>query len=296
MVMTRLGFFLGCVIPTEQYAYEMSLREVLPPLGVELVDLKNASCCGSPLKNINLLMTTYLSARSIALCEKEGLDVFAPCPLCHNALSEIKQALDSNAGLKDRVNGMLGDEGLKYEGRARILHTIDLLHDEIGLEKLKEQVKAPVGDVRIAAHYGCQSLRPHAVPRPDDSENPQKIEGILKAIGAKTADYDEKLNCCGAQIMVNLPESALTKTGQKLKAVQDRGFDGLAIVCPWGQRMLDAQQDKAGETISEKLSMPVFYLTQLVGKALGIEDSKLGLYLNISPVDELGQGQSEGGD
>jgi heterodisulfide reductase subunit B len=128
--------------------------------------------------------------------------------------------------------------------------------------------------------------------RPDDSENPQKIEAILKALGAEPVQYPQKLDCCGAPLLVNLPDSALTKTGQKLQAVQEQGIQGLVDVCPWCHKMFDNRQTKAGEIVATKLAVPVFYLTQLLGIALGIPKEKLGLDLNLSPVDTLTFGEA----
>ncbi|MCK4614080.1 MAG: CoB--CoM heterodisulfide reductase iron-sulfur subunit B family protein, partial [Thermoplasmata archaeon] len=229
----RLGLYLGCVIPTEQYAYEMSLRETLPKFGMELVDLKNTSCCGTPLRSINLFMTTYLSARNIAVFEKEGLDILAPCPQCHLALTEVKKILGENPELKEKVNGLLKEEGLKYGGNVKVYHTLDLLHDEIGVDEIKKHVKNPIKYLKVAAHYGCHLIRPHQIGRPDDSENPQKLENLLKAIGATTGDYNEKLKCCGSPIMIIHQESPLAKAGEKLKAIKEHGFDALTHMCPW---------------------------------------------------------------
>jgi len=120
-----------------------------------------------------------------------------------------------------------------------------------------------------------------------DSENPQKMETILKVLGAEPLDYPEKLDCCGAMLSANLPESALTKTGQKLQKVQEQDFDVFVDVCPWCHRMFDSKQVKAGETVAAKLEIPVMYLTQLLGLALGVKKEKLGLELNLSPVDKL---------
>ena len=82
-------------------------------------------------------------------------------------------------------------------------------------------------------------------------------------------------------------DSALSKTGLKLKAIQDHGFKGLVTVCPWGHKMFDSNQKNAGQTINESLSVPVLYLTQLIGIALGIDQKKLGVDLNLSPIHEL---------
>ena len=288
--MKKYALYPGCVMPTEQYAYEMSVREVLPLLDIDLVDLKGFSCCGEPLKSVNQMLTLSLSARNLAIAEKEGLDVFSPCPMCHLALSECKRVLDTDTKMLERINNFLADEGLKYNGTSSIFNTVDLLYDVIGTEKIKKLVKKPLKDIKIATHYGCHTIRPSEIGRPDDSENPMKMEKILETIGAKPLDYPEKLDCCGGLLTANLPESALTKTGQKLKSVQEQGFNAFVDTCPWCHRQYDAKQTKAGETVAAKLEVPVFYLTQLLGLAFGISKDKLGLNLNQSPVNKISIG------
>jgi len=285
--MKKYALYPGCVIPTEQYAYELSIREILPLLDIKLVDLKGFSCCGEPMKSVNQMLTISLSARNIAIAEAENLDVFAPCPMCHLAMSECKRILDSDEKTKERINSFLADENLKYTGKSKILSILDILYDDEGLKKISGLVKKPLKDVKIAVHYGCHLIRPSEIGRPDNSENPQKIEQILKAIGAKPASYPEKLDCCGGLLTTNLPETALTKTGQKLQAVQQQGFDAFVDVCPWCHRQYDSKQTKAGETVATKLEVPVFYLTQLIGLAFGVKKEKLGLEFNLSPVDKL---------
>jgi heterodisulfide reductase subunit B len=286
----KFALFPGCLMPTEQYAYELSLRETLPLLGIELVDVEGFSCCGEPMKSVNQLLTLYLSARNLAIAQKHHLDVFVPCAMCHLALTECQHILEENPAMKERINGMLAAEGLTYSEKRMIVHTVDLLYDHVGLEKIKEHVKKPLTDLKIAAHYGCHILRPSEIGRPDDSENPQKIEGILKTLGAEPMNYPSKLDCCGAPLLANLPESALTKTGQKLQVIQELGIQGLVDVCPWCHKMFDSRQVKAGETVATKLEVPVFYLSQLLGLAMGISPEKLGLELNLSPVEKIQPG------
>ena len=288
--MKKFAFYPGCVMPTEQYALEMSVREVLPHFDIELVNLKGFSCCGEPIKSVNQMLTLTLSARNLAIAEKEGLDILAPCPMCHLALCNSKRILDNDPIMNERVNKFLEEEGLKYTGSSNIIHTVQLLHNVIGIEKIKEKVKKPLKDLKVATHYGCHLFRPKEIGRPVDSENPQEMENILKTIGAKPLAYPEKLDCCGGLLTANLPESALTKTGQKLQRVQEQGFDVFIDVCPWCHRQYDAKQTKAGETVAAKLEVPVLYLTQLLGLSMGISKEKLGLDLNLSPVDKLNIG------
>jgi heterodisulfide reductase subunit B len=280
--MKKLGLYLGCTIPTEQYGYEMSIREIMPEFDIELVDLENASCCGAPLKSVNLIMQMYLSARNIAICESKDLDMYAPCPQCHLSLTETKNRLKDSGKLREKIVKELKDyEGLECKGDLNIYHTVDLFYDKIGLDVIKKKVKKPL-EWNIACHYGCQTVRYSDAGRPDIAEHPSKMEEIIKVLGGKTQDYSEKLNCCGAPLMITHKESALTKAGEKLKAIQDRNFDATAIVCPFGGRMLDFKQEKAGSTIGEKLDMPVFYLTQLIGLAMDKGKNKLGIDLNLS--------------
>ena len=285
--MTKYAFYPGCVMPTEQYAYEVSIRETFPLLNINLVDVEGFSCCGEPMKSMNQLMALYLSARNIALAERQDLDLFVPCPMCHLSLSECQRVMKGNTEMRDRMNGMLVSEDLQYNGSIDIVHTVDLLHDHIGLDEIKKQVKKSLSGLKVATHYGCHLIRPSEIGRPVDSENPQKMENILRILGAEPLDYPEKLDCCGAMLSANLPESALTKTGQKLQKVQEQGFDVFVDVCPWCHRMFDSKQVKAGETVAAKLGIPVVYLTQLLGLALGVKKEKLGLEFNLSPVDKL---------
>jgi len=288
--MKKYALFPGCVMPTEQYALEMSIREVLPHFDIELVDLKGFSCCGEPIKSVNEMLTLTLSARNLAIAEKEGLDIFSPCPMCHLALTSCKYVLDDNSTMRDRINKTLENELLKYTGTSKIFQTVEILHNVIGIERIKEKVRKPLNNIKVATHYGCHLIRPSEVGRPVNSENPQEIENILKAIGAKPIDYTEKLDCCGGLLNANLPESALTKTGQKLQRVQEQGFDVFIDVCPWCHRQYDAKQTKAGEIVAAKLDIPVLYLTQLLGLSMGIDKDKLGFDLNLSPVDKLNLG------
>ncbi len=283
----KLALFPGCMMPTEQYGYEISLKKVLPMVGVEIVDLEDLSCCGEPLKSISQMMTLTLSARNIAVCEKEGLDIFSPCPMCHLALTESKRIMDTDPKMRERINGKLNSEGLEYRGTSNIYHLVDLLHDQVGLDAIREKVKTPLKDLNFATHYGCHTHRPSELGRPDDPENPRKMEKILDVLGATTTDYAEKLDCCGGPLLPVHPETSLTKTGQKLKAIQDQEFDAMSLACPWCHKMYDSRQKKAGETVGAKLNVPVFYLTQLMGLAFGIDQEELGLELNKSPVDKI---------
>lgn len=266
----------------------MSVRAVMPQLGLELVELNNVSCCGTPIKSVNMFAALYLAARNLALAERTGLDdLLLPCNGCYLSLSEANHYLSQDDKLKERINNMLMEENLRYEGSTKIWHTINLLHDLIGEERIRGAVKHLLNGLKIAVHYGCHILRPSTLQPVDDSENPRKMEELVEWLDAKNVPYPEKLDCCGAMLLLSHPDAAFTFTGLKLKAAQDWGADALVVSCPSCQMMFDMRQKSAAATTGVKLNLPVLYYTQLLGLAMGIPTERLGLNLNRSPIDEL---------
>jgi heterodisulfide reductase subunit B len=284
----KVAVFWGCRILTEHYAYEMSLREIMPELGVELTDLKGASCCGDPIKSVNDTAVTYLSARTLALANETGLtDLLVPCNRCHLTLSEAKHRLQNDLQMRNKVQTLLDEEGLTYSDDVHVWHTIDLLHDKVKPEKIKQKIKTPLNGFKFATHPGCQILRPSEIGRVDSPEAPRKFDDLVQVLGAETIDYSEKLDCCGSALLPTHQDAALSLAGAKIKVLQDYGVDGLVVSCPECHLMYDSRQEVAASTVGGRLKLPVFYYTQLLGVTLGIEHAKLGLHLNQSPVEEL---------
>jgi heterodisulfide reductase subunit B len=283
----KVAVFWGCCIQANQFAYEMSVRETLPRLDIELVDLSEVICCGDPVKSVNEFAANFLAARVLALANLTGLDnLLVPCNRCHFTISEAQETM-KNSKSAHKIIDLLKKEGLKYNSNIKVWHTIDILHDLVGLEKLRNAVKKPLKDLKVATHAGCQIIRYSDLQRVDDAENPRKLDELINVLGAETVDYAEKLDCCGAALTRSHRDSALSLAGSKLKAVQSLRVDGMVVSCPDCQLMFDARQKEAGTTVGAKLNVPVVYYTQLLGLALGIDEKKLGLDLNQSPVDQL---------
>jgi heterodisulfide reductase subunit B len=283
----KIAVFWGCNILTSQYAYEMSLREVLPELDVELIDLRESVCCGDPIKSVNNFAADYLGARVLALASLTGVEnLLVPCNRCHFTISEANDTI-RNAKSGEKLKALLKEEGLEWSPNIRIWHTIDFLHDFIGLKKIKKAITKPLKGLKVASHVGCQVIRYSDFGRVDDAENPKKLDELITALGAETVDYAEKLDCCGSALMYSHPDSAFSLAGSKLKAVQNLHVDGLVVSCPDCQLMFDTRQKEAGTTVGAKLNLPVIYYTQLLGLALGIDEKKLGLHLNQSPAAQI---------
>ncbi len=283
----KFALYPGCTVESEQYAHEMSAREVLPKLDIQLIDVEGFSCCGYPLKSVSLPAWSYLSARNLALAEKLDLDVLPLCNGCNLSFIEVSHYLDENPTFKEHVKKLLASEGLVFTGNVKSWHILQVLHDLVGVEKIQSAVIRPFKGLKLATHYGCHALRPGDFQILDDSEDPRYLEELMAALGAKVEDYPERLDCCGQGLAITTGKTALTISGAKLKAIKDRGFDAIVTVCPFCMKMLDSKQNAIRVTTQTDISLPVLYYTQLLGLAMGISAEKLGLNLNLSPVGEI---------
>jgi len=284
----EVGVYWGCMILTSQYAYEVSLRTVLPELGVSLIDITDVSCCGTPIKNVNQKAAIYLALRNLALAEKTGVkDLLVPCNGCYLSFSEAIYHWNKDDNLGAEINNLLKEENLKFDGNIKLWHTIDFLHDKVGIKKIKTAVKKSLNDLKFVSHPGCHILRPSSIVNVDNPEKPEKLDNLLRAIGVKCVDYPEKLDCCGAGLLLSHSETALTIAGLKLKAIKNLAVDGLVVSCPSCKIMFGAKQEAAGTIVGEKFEIPVLYYTQLLGLALGLKEENLGLQLNQSPVEKI---------
>jgi len=264
------------------------MREVLPKLDVELVELRETVCCGDAVRSVKSLMADYLAARVLALVKLTGLkNLLVPCNRCHFAISETRMKMAKNRETSRKVTDLLAEEGLECDLDFRVWHTLDFLHKVVGLDRIKGAVVKPLSVLKLASHYGCQILRYSDLGRVDDAESPRKLDELICALGAQSLDYEEKLDCCGSALMYGHADSAISLAGTKLKALRALNVDGLVLSCPDCASMFDSRQKEAQSAIGTTLSLPVLYYTQLLGLGLKLKPEQLGLHLNQSPIDEL---------
>ena len=141
---------------------------------------------------------------------------------------------------------------------------------------------------RFGAHPGCHSIRPSRLGRPDDAENPRKLDDLINWTGAQAVDYPGKIDCCGSSLASASGKTVMEIAGDKLKTVKGLALDGLVTTCPFCFKVYDNRQRAIASTIGDRtLEVPVFYYTQLLGLAMGLKQEQLGLELNQSPVDPV---------
>lgn len=279
----RYLYYTGCVIPYRAPNYDLSTRRVLERLGIELVDMPEAGCCGIYVRQVDELKSLVLAARIWAMADDAGLDILSPCPGCVSTLIHARDRLNEDEGLKQEVNAALARAGREFRGTRHAKHLLRVLYEDVGLERIGEAIVRPLGG-GLASHYGCHLVRPARELGFDDPEDPVVLDRLIELTGARSVEYQGKMGCCGMNVHGN--ESLRSRlAGQKLLDVLDAGAQALVMSCPACYLALGLNQSLAEKAWDRPLGVPTIHLPQLLGLAMGLAPEELGLDRNRPKVD-----------
>ncbi|MBU1903864.1 MAG: CoB--CoM heterodisulfide reductase iron-sulfur subunit B family protein [Proteobacteria bacterium] len=286
--MKSYALFLGCSIPARVFHYEASARLVLRELGVELVDVDKFSCCGPvPLRSISFEMFLTVSARNLAIAEEKGLDIMCLCSGCYSALTDANHHLKEDSGLRASVNERLAPFEVAYNGGIHVKHFLKALHQDVGLDTIRERVVRPFYGLRIATHYGCHTTRPSKVVQLDNHFPPVLFDELVEATGAKSVQWATKSACCGGPLLGVNAELALDLCEKKLTGAKAWGADCLCTACPFCQVQFDTIQAKIAADRGRKYDVPSILYPQLLGLAMDLDRDLLGLDHNRLSLAEI---------
>lgn len=284
----KYALFLGCTIPARGRNYELSARKVAARLGIQLVDLEGFVCCGFPIKSADKDSAMLLGAYNLALAEKNGLSVCSLCSSCTSALTEVAHHLSEHAAARGAVNERLSRVGLRLEGGVKVRHFARILYEEVGAEELKKHFQKDLKNLRIACHYGCHYLKPSEIyDNFDQVEDPHTLDEMVALTGAKVVDYANKKRCCGGPVLAVDEKTALAVAKEKLDDLKEAGANAMCLVCPFCSVMYDSNQKGIETAFSAAYNLPVLYLPQVLGLAMGFESKKLGFNLNVVKTKDL---------
>jgi heterodisulfide reductase subunit B len=176
----------------------------------------------------------------------------------------------------EKVNAILDR---KYSG-AKIRHALDVILES--LAENDERIVVPLKELKVAPYYGCLLTRPAGLYSP---EFPTILEKLIKRLQAEPIDFRLKTFCCGGPIFMPQEKAADDIAFKILSEAKKAGAEVIVTVCPLCHLMLDAKQKVLEQKRGEKIGIPVLYVTQLVGIALGLGPEELGLEMNsVSPM------------
>ncbi len=176
---------------------------------------------------------------------------------------------------------------MNYNGKVKVRHYLDILINDVGLEKISENVKIPLKELKVAPYYGCLLVRPPKITNFDDPEHPKSMDMLIEALGATSVGYMDKVRCCGASLMVTKEHIALEMTKNLLLTAKNADADCLVTPCPMCQFNLDAKQPDIESFYDIEIGLPILYFTQLIGIAYGLSAKELGLKKNIVSAVQL---------
>ncbi len=271
------GYFPGCSLRGTGVAYERSLLELFRILGLSLEELPDWNCCGaSSYMSIDESSAFVVSARNLALAHRAGRqEIVAPCSACYLVLRKTQDYVARYSSIAGRVNTALKQANLGVLNSVRVRHPLEVLYTDIGPGAVKAKTVRHWHGGPVACYYGCQMVRPYG--EADRSEDPVRMDELLRAAGVPTVEWALKTKCCGGSLTGTTHEVGLRLNEILIKEAARKGACSFAVACPLCQYNLDAYQFELLGNDRRRPEMPVLYFTQILGWALGGEPKALGL-------------------
>jgi succinate dehydrogenase / fumarate reductase cytochrome b subunit len=283
----KYAYYPGCVAQGAFRELYISTQSLTQALGIELVELKKASCCGSgTFKEDSQLLEDTVNARNIALAESLNLPLLTHCSTCQGVIGHVderlKECQSTNPDYVNKVNGLLEKEGCSpYRGSTEVKHLLYALVTDYGLEEITQRVTKKLSGLKCAAFYGCYLLRAQKSMPYDDPFKPEAMENVFRAVGATPVYYRGRTQCCGWPLSSYATTESFQMAGNHIQEALNNGADCIVTPCPLCHLNLDSRQPEVEKVIGEKLGLPILHLPQLIALALGVSPKELGLERHI---------------
>ncbi len=282
-------YYPGCSLKETGRAYEESFLTTFNSLNIELEELDDWNCCGATAyMSVDELQAFMLAARNLALAEqyngsdKREVHIVAPCSACYLVLTKTQHYIDEYSEIGEKIHSALQECNLKYEGRVKVRHPLEILCNDVGLDKIKKNVVKPFEDLKVACYYGCQIVRPYSIF--DDAYSPSFMEKLMKILGAHPIEWPLKTRCCGGTLTGTIEEVGLRLSYILLKEAQKRGANIVSTACPLCQFNLECYQNQMNREFEDQIDIPVAFFTQIMGLAFGISEHELGIHRLFNPL------------
>lgn len=284
----KIKYYPGCSIKTSAEHFEISTKAVLKCLDVELEELKRWTCCGTVYSlTSDDIMHHLAPVRNLLRVKEEGGDrVLTLCSMCYNTLKRANILIKKDEETREKIKDFMYKELIGYDGNVEVLHLLQLLL-EVGVEKIKKNVKVSLHGLKVAPYYGCMLLRPEEAAI-GDVENPTIFEDIIGLTGAEVVNFPYRNECCGSYQTLRRPDIVIERTKTIIDSASNNGADIILLSCPLCAFNLEEKQDAVAEKYYGFKKMPVIYFSQLLALSFGLDEDKIRFDLNsIDPSQIL---------
>jgi heterodisulfide reductase subunit B len=283
----KYAFFLGCLIPSRELSYEVSVRKVLPKLGVELIDMEETNCCAPfSIQSLDYASWMALAARNLCIAEEMGMDVFTLCNDCYESLLMVNTILKNNEKIRNKVNGILAEVGKEFKGKVHVKHLIDVLYEDVGVNKIKDAVAQPFEGLKVATQPGCHLTKPKRLHF-GLFKGFAMLDELVEATGAESVDYERKEMCCGGPLRDINDDLARQVARQKLINMRNADVNCIVTVCPFCYLELDLGQLEIKRHFNEEINLPVLHFIELLRLAMGIKLTDPEVKSHRVPITEI---------
>jgi len=283
----KIGYYPGCTLKTKAKNLEDSALQSMRVLGIEMVELDRWNCCGAVYSLADDDLIHMLApVRDLIRAHDQGFDkIVTICSMCYNTLARANLLMREDKVKRDALNDFMEEEN-DYKGEIEVIHFLELLRDEIGWDKIKEAVKKPLNNWKLAPYYGCTLTRPDNITI-DDGISHKIFSDFIEALGATAVSWEDSETCCGSYQIISNPEAASKTVSTIVASAEKNNADALILSCPLCEYSLGRRQEDMIKDQEDLRPLPTFYFTQLLALALDlpIEDAKFEL--NTSLTREL---------
>jgi len=255
----EVSYYPGCSLEGTAKEYGESLEGVAHMLEIGLRELKDWNCCGaSSAHALSNRLALSLAARNLAIADRAGRDLVIPCAACYQRL----KVADKKLAAGNKIDGV--DQ---YEGKFNIKHISNFFWEDVGEDKLTEQVKVPLRGLRAVCYYGCLTTRPPKITDAGSAENPMSMDNLLICLGAEPRPWSYKADCCGGSLILTRPDIAKDLMVKLLDMAVEAGAECIVAGCPMCLSNLDGRQGEISKETGKDYNMPILYITELMGIA-----------------------------
>ena len=282
----NIALYPGCSLETSSSHYLKSLERVFEILEIDYSIMNDWSCCGATsVKSLDMNLNLALNLRNLSVAEQQGIDeLVVPCASCYHRLASTEYELLKD---KERLEKLSEETGYKYEGKVKVRNILDFFVNVVGIDRISEKVTRPLSEMVVACYYGCLNTRVPKEQTFDTMEYPMSMDNLVKALGAETIDWSYKTECCGASLFLTMGSIWEKLVGKILKDASLREADCVTVSCPMCQTNLDTKQKQVRAEYSIEESMPVPFISQLMGLAFGCKPDEVGLDMNFEAMQPL---------
>lgn len=272
----KIPYYPGCTLYTKARPLNNSMHSSFSALDVELCELPHWYCCGTTftLARDNR-MSLIAPMRILAKAQQESNRIIVPCSVCYNTLKRVNYILKEDEEVLKIISDHLEES---YDTNIQIMHPLEYLREN--KDTVKANVKKNLNGLKLGCYYGCLLLRPQKEIQFDDPESPSTFEDFISVLGATPIDFPMKVECCGSYLLLSSLDAVIEASYKILRNARGNGAEALITSCPMCHYNLDALQVRIKKVHPEFNEMPIFYFTQLLSLALGVEEKDLGLEQN----------------